>query len=255
MGKSDLPLNGQTALVTGASSGIGRRFAAILAAVGAKVVVAARRTDRLAALVAEIEGEGGMAAAVELDVADPDSIAAAIDAAERAFGRITILINNAGVADVADATDIGLAAIDHMTTVNLRGPFLLAREVARRLIADGAPGRIVNVSSIVAYTYDGHVPVAYYAMTKAAIVRMTEVLAVEWAKYFINVNAIAPGFVVTEMNQEVVEEKGVALASRRARGRLTQPANLDSTLLYLVSPDSGYVTGSCIRLDDGQMPR
>ncbi|HEX7872286.1 MAG TPA: SDR family NAD(P)-dependent oxidoreductase [Sphingobium sp.] len=248
-------LAGQTALVTGASSGLGRRFATTLAAAGAQVAVAARRTDKLAELVEEIRAAGGSAVAVPLDMADADQIPAAVDAAERAFGQVSILVNNAGIADTTPAIVQELAEIDRMLAVNLRGPFLLAREVARRLIADEKPGRIVNIASIAAYNYDGKIPSAFYATTKAGIVRMTEALAVEWAKKFINVNAIAPGFFRSEMSGALIEEKGEWLAARQTRGRFGEPHQLDSALLFLVSPASEFVTGTCIRVEDGQMPR
>lgn len=245
-------LEGQTALVTGASSGLGRRFALTLATAGANLVVAARRVDLLSALVDEIRSRGGRAAAVPLDIAAPDDIASALDAAERSFGPVSILVNNAGIVDTGPSIDLDLLAMDRMMATNFRGPFLMAREVARRLIAVNRHGRIVNISSIAAFSYDGSVPCGFYAALKAGLVRMTEVLSVEWAKHGINVNAIAPGFIQTEMNRAMVEEQGAAIASRKARGRLGEPRHLDSTLLYLVAPGSEFVTGTCIRADDGQ---
>lgn len=248
-------LQGQTAFVTGASSGLGRRFALTLAAAGAKVAVAARRADRLDELVAEIHAAGGSAIAVPLDMAEAAQIPAAVDAAEQALGPVSILINNAGIADTAPAVVQEIDAIDRMLAVNLRGPFVLAREVAKRLIAAGKPGRIVNIASIAAYNYDGKVPAAFYAVTKAGVVRMTEALAVEWARQHINVNAIAPGLFRSEMSGAIIAEKGEWLAGRQTRGRFGEPHQLDSSLLYLVSPVSDFVTGTCLRVEDGQMPR
>jgi NAD(P)-dependent dehydrogenase (short-subunit alcohol dehydrogenase family) len=245
-------LEGQTALVTGASSGLGRRFAQVLAAAGANLIVTARRREPLLTLVDEIAAAGGRAVAVPLDMARPKEIGPGIDAGERAFGPVTILVNNAGMVDTGPAIDLDPADMDRMMAVNFRGPFLMASEVARRLIAAERSGRIVNIASITAYTYDGRTPCAFYAALKAGVVRMTETLSVEWAKHGINVNAIAPGFIRTEMNEAIVRERGAEIAQRKSRGRIGETHHLDSTLLYLVAPESEFVTGTCIRADDGQ---
>ncbi len=246
-------LSGQVALVTGASSGLGRRFATTLAASGAAVAVAARRADRLEELVGEITGRGGRAAAVPLDVTDAGSITAAVDAAEQQLGRVTILVNNAGIPDAQYATRMPVELVDRVIGTNLRGPWLLACEVARRLIAAGSPGRIVNISSIGAFNYAGGAA-ALYSVTKAAVNRMTEVLAVEWARYNINVNGIAPGAFSSEMMDGMISRLGDVTA-HTPRKRLGDPAQLDSTLLYLVSPASEFVTGTVIKVDDGQGSR
>lgn len=248
-------LAGQAALVTGASSGLGDRFARTLAAAGARVVVAARRRERLDDLVAGIRASGGIAHAIALDVADPARIPAAVAEAEAALGPISILVNNAGTATALPAIENGLEEIDTMLAVNVRAPFLLAIEVAKRLIARGAPGRIVNISSIGAFNFDGRIPCAFYVTTKSAVVRMTEALAVEWAPHHINVNAIAPGLFRSEMSAPMLERGEQKVVQRLTRGRIGEPDGLDSTLLYLVAPSSEYVTGTCIRVDDGQMPR
>lgn len=255
-GARDRPLAGQVALVTGASSGLGERFARTLACAGAHVAIAARRMERLEALVAAIEAEGGRAKAIELDMRSADQISMVVSEAEKRLGSpVQILINNAGLGITRKSTDLTLDEIDSMLGVNLRGPFLMARAVARRLIAEGLPGRIINLSSIGAFHHDGRVPSAFYSMTKSAIVRMTEVLAVEWARHHINVNAIAPGFFRSEMSNPMIEREGERLLSGFARGRVGEPEHLDSTLLYLVSGGSSMVTGTCIVVDDGQMPR
>jgi NAD(P)-dependent dehydrogenase (short-subunit alcohol dehydrogenase family) len=247
-------LSGQTALVTGASSGLGYRFAKLLASAGARVVVAARRKDRLDALVDEIRGAGGVATALTLDVSDATSIAAAAQEAERAQGLVTILVNNAGVPDAQDATKISLEQIDAVINVNLRGPFILSREVARRLIEEKQPGRIVNISSMAAYSYaGGNAPL--YSTTKAAIARMTEALAIEWAFANINVNCIAPGSFDSEMMDGLRGRIGDGFIQGFPRKRVCDPAQLDSSLLYLVSPSSEAVTGTVLRVDDGQFPR
>lgn len=246
-------LTGQVALVTGASAGIGLRFAKVLAACGAKVALCARRKDRLEALAAEIRAAGGEAIPIALDVTDADQLIAAVAQAEAAFGTVTILVNNAGIPDAQRAHKMSIDLIDQVIGVNLRGPYILACEVARRLMAADKPGRIVNISSTAHYGYDGK-GAALYCVTKTAIARMTEVLAVEWAKFNINVNAIAPGMVWSEMLEGMFERMG-DLGQHTVRKRTIDPAQMDSTLIYLVSPASECVTGAIIRLDDGQSAR
>ena len=242
-------LAGQVALVTGATSGLGRRFAHTLAAAGARVVATGRRRDRLDDVVAEIRAGSGEAVAVPLDVQDPDQILAAVDRAEEVFGTVTILVNNAGIPDARRAHRMPLELIDRVLDTNLRGPYLLSCEVARRLIAAERPGRIVNISSTGAFQYSGGGS-ALYSITKAAINRMTEVLAVEWIRYGINVNAIAPGAFASEMMDGMIERLG-DMSITLPRGRMGDPAQLDSTLLYLLGPTSEMVTGTIVRVDDG----
>ncbi|MEQ6903087.1 SDR family NAD(P)-dependent oxidoreductase [Nocardioides sp. YIM 152588] len=246
-------LTGQVALVTGASSGLGDRFARVLAAAGAKVAVCARRVERLDALVAEIAEAGGTAVAVPLDVTDAAAITAAVDAAEEALGRVTILVNNAGVPDARLAHRMSVEFVDTVIGTNLRGPWLMATEVAKRLIAAREPGRIVNISSMAGFATIGPGS-ALYVTTKGAVNRMTEALAVEWARNRINVNAIAPGTFQSEMMDGMIERMG-DFREALPRKRYGDPAQLDSTLLYLVSPASEFVTGTVVKVDDGQMPR
>jgi NAD(P)-dependent dehydrogenase (short-subunit alcohol dehydrogenase family) len=243
-------LTGKVALVTGATSGLGRRFATTLAAAGASVVAAGRRQDRLDEVSTEITAAGGTCVGVPLDVTDAGQIVAAVDAAEAAFGTVTILINNAGIPDAQRAHKMSVELVDAVLGTNLRGPWLLATEVARRLIAAKQPGRIVNVSSIGGFYYQGG-GAALYSVSKAAINRMTEVLAVEWARNEINVNAIAPGSFESEMMAGMIERVG-DFTPMLPRKRLGQPSQLDSTLLYLVSPASECVTGTIVKVDDGQ---
>jgi NAD(P)-dependent dehydrogenase (short-subunit alcohol dehydrogenase family) len=243
-------LSGQTALVTGASSGLGLRFAKVLANQGAKVAIAARRLDRLEALAAEIKAAGGEAVAIEMDATDADQLIAAVDKAEKALGLVTILINNAGIPDAQRAHKMPLALIDRVLDINVRAPFVLSCEVARRLIAAEKPGRIVNIASSAAYEYGGN-GAALYSVSKAAVVRITETLAVEWARFNINVNAIAPGAFASEMMDGMLERMG-DISQHMPRKRIGDPAQLDSTLLYLVGPASDAVTGTCVRVDDGQ---
>lgn len=247
-------LTGRVALVTGASSGLGARFAEVLAAQGAAVVLAARRRDRLEALADRIGTAGGKALAVPMDAADTDSLVAAVAAGEAAFGTVDILVNNAGMPDAQRAHKMSTALIDQVLGVNLRGPWILSCEVARRLIAAGKPGRIVNISSMAHFRYDGG-GAALYAVTKTAIARMTEALAVEWAHYGINVNAIAPGMFVSEMTDGMFARMGGDPAPNLPRKRVPTPEQMDSTLLYLVAPASECVTGATIRIDDGQSAR
>ncbi len=246
-------LTGQVALVTGASAGLGRRFALTLAAAGAAVAVGARRVDRLEELVGEIDAAGGRSVAVPLDMTDADSITSAVQAAEDAFGLVGILVNNAGIPDAQRAHKMPVELVDRVLDTNLRGPYLMACEVARRLIAAGAPGRIVNLSSMGAFQYSGQAA-ALYSITKAAINRMTEVLAVEWVRFGINVNAIAPGAFHSEMMDGMVARIGDH-SDAFPRKRMGDPAQLDSTLLYLVAPSSEFVTGTVVKVDDGQIPR
>ena len=246
-------LTGQVALVTGATSGLGHRFARVLAAAGAQVIAAGRRRDRLDAVVAEIEAAGGSAVGVEIDMTDTDSILAGVDAAESAFGTITILVNNAGIPDAQRAHKMSIDLIDRVFDTNLRGPYVLSCEVARRLIEQRLPGRQVNISSVSAGHYDGH-GAALYSITKAGIARMSEVLAVEWSRNRINVNCIAPGAFHSEMMDGMLERMG-DFTRAMPRKRLGDPAQLDSTLLYLCSPASDAVTGTIIKVDDGQSPR
>ena len=246
-------LTGQVALVTGATSGLGRHFARVLAAVGASVAIAGRRVERLDELAASIAADGGTAVPVPLDMTDTDSILAAVDLAERELGTITILVNNAGIPDAQRAHKMPLDLIDRVFDTNLRGPYVLSCEVARRLIDAELPGRMVNMSSIGGFHYAGN-GAALYSVTKAGIARMSEVLAVEWARYGINVNCIAPGAFRSEMMDGMLERMG-DFSGHFPRKRIGEPAQLDSTLLYLCSPASECVTGAIIKVDDGQGPR
>jgi len=247
-------LSGQVALVTGASSGLGDRFARVLAAAGAKVAAAARRTERLERLASEIREAGGVCEPVTLDMTDSDSIVGAVDAAENALGPVTTLLNNAGIPDAARAHKMSVELIDRVFDTNLRGPFVLSCEVARRLIAAKTPGRMVNISSMGAFMYTAAGAASLYSITKAGIARMTEVLAAEWARYEINVNCIAPGAFHSEMLDGMLERIG-DISQHFPRQRIGDPAQLDSSLLYLVSPASECVTGTILKVDDGQQPR
>jgi len=243
-------LSGRVALVTGTTSGLGRRFAEVIAASGAKVAVTGRRIDRLEALAKEIQDKGGVAEPIQLDMQSNDSIMNCVEKAESSLGTIDILVNNAGIPDAQRAHKMSLDLIDSVFDTNLRGPYVLSCEIARRLIAADKPGRMVNISSVGGFSYGGN-GAALYSITKSAIVRMTECLAVEWARYNINVNAIAPGAFASEMMDGMLERMG-DIAQHFPRKRICDPAQMDSTLLYFLSPASEAVTGTYIKIDDGQ---
>ena len=247
---ASVDLSDQVALVTGASSGLGWRFAKVLAAQGAKVAIAARRVEKLEALAEEIRAAGGTALPIAMDATDADQLVAAVAKAEAELGTVTILVNNAGIPDAQRAHKMSLELIDQVLDINVRAPFILACEVARRLIAAEKPGRIVNIASVAAFSYAGG-GAALYSVSKVAVARSAAVLAVEWARYHINVNAIAPGAFASEMMDGMLSRVG-DITQRFPRQRLGDPAQLDSTLLYLVGPASEAVTGTVIRVDDGQ---
>lgn len=248
-----IDLKGQTALVTGASAGLGRRFAKTLAKAGAKVAITARRLDKLEDLAKEIRDEGGEALPLQLDVTDADQLIKVVGQAQDKLGVVQILVNNAGIPDAQRATKMSVELIDRVLDTNVRGPYILSCEVARRLIDAKLPGRMVNIASSAAYNYSGN-GAALYSISKSAIVRMTEALAVEWAQFHINVNAIAPGAFMSEMMEGMLARKG-DITKAFPRPRIGDPAQLDSTLLFLVSPSSDFVTGTSIRVDDAQRGR
>lgn len=243
-------LKGQVALVTGASAGLGVRFAKVLAQCGAKVAITARRMEKLEALAKDIRAEGGEVLPLQLDVTQADQLLDVVGKAEAALGTVNILVNNAGIPDAQRAIKMSVDLIDRVIDTNLRAPYILSCEVARRLIAAKMPGRIVNIASSAAFEYGGN-GAALYSTTKGAVVRMTQALSVEWAPFHINVNAIAPGAFSSEMMDGMLARVG-DISQHFPRKRIGDPAQLDSTLLYLVSPSSDFVTGTCIRVDDGQ---
>jgi NAD(P)-dependent dehydrogenase (short-subunit alcohol dehydrogenase family) len=217
------------------------------------VALLGRRVDPLEEVASLITDQGGTCVALPCDVTDTANLETAVSRAEEALGVVTILVNNAGMPDARYATRMEPEFVDKVIATNLTAPFLLSCEVARRLMVERVPGRIVNISSMGAYRYDGN-GAALYSITKAAINRLTEVLAVEWAKFDINVNAIAPGAFASEMMDGMTERLG-EFWRRFPRKRLGEPSQLDSTLLYLVSPQSEAVTGTIVKVDDGQMSR
>jgi NAD(P)-dependent dehydrogenase (short-subunit alcohol dehydrogenase family) len=246
----DIRLDGKTALVTGASSGLGLRFAALLAEAGARVAVCARRKDRLDSLVRDIESRGGTAHAVAMDVTDVAGIRAGFESAARALGPIDIVVNNSGVAVTRRAADVEEADYDEVMDTNLRGAFFVAQAAGRAMIAARRPGRIVNIASAAGLRPLAQISV--YAMSKAAVIHMTRALALEWGRHGINVNAICPGYIETEINRDYWQtEGGQKLVGMLPRRRVGQPEDLDGLVLLLASDASGFVNGAVIAADDG----
>lgn len=250
-----LGLDGRVALVTGASSGLGARFAETLARAGAKVVIGARRVDKLKALEAIISTAGGEALVTELDVSDERSVAAAYDLAEARWGVVDTIVANAGVSWSGRTTEMSADAFDQSIAVNLRGAYLTAREGAKRLIgADSRAhgrGRIVFVSSITAHRPEAGLTA--YSAAKAGVLAMAKAMAVEWARQGINVNAICPGYVRTELNDAWFDsEAGASQVAGFHRRRLMDIGDLDALLLLLCADASRAITGSAITIDDGQ---
>jgi 3-oxoacyl-[acyl-carrier protein] reductase len=246
-------LKDRVALVTGASSGLGAQFAKALADNGASVALVARRVDRLAALKAEIEGKGGKSVAIEADVTDQAAMARAFDAAEKAFGTVTILVNNAGIAQSPRrAIDVSAEEWRKVLGVNLDAVFANAQEAARRMLAAKKQGSIVNIASVLGFGVAKGV--AAYATAKAGVVQITKALAVELAFKGVRVNAIAPGWFVTEINDKyLMSEAGEALKRDIPMGRFGNAGDLDGALLLLVSDAGSYITGSTIVVDGGQV--
>lgn len=240
------------ALVTGASSGLGRHFAKVLAQAGAKVVVAARRKEKLEELVAEIQQAGGTAQAVAMDVTDSKSVAQAFDEAEQTTGTIQLVINNAGVAPNAPMLKLDESEWDSTVDTNLKGAWIVAKEMANRLVEKNQSGNIVNIASIVGLRVAGNV--TPYAASKAGLIHLTKAMAFELARYQIRVNAIAPGYIETDLNKAFFEsEPGQRLIKRIPQRRLGQTHDLDGPLLLLASDASTYMTGSIIEVDGGHL--
>ena len=244
-------LKGQTAIITGASSGLGHRFALTLARAGAQVVLAARRIDRLEELAREIERSGGHALCFALDVTSEDNINEVMESAESKLGALTIVVNNAGVALPKPAIKHTVEDYNFIIDTNLKGAWLVATAAGRRMIQHGQGGAIVNIASMAAF--DVLPGLSLYAMSKAGVVQMTKALALEWARHSIRVNAIAPGYIETEMNSNYFKtEQGRDEIESTLRKRLGGPEELDGTLLLLASKASNYITGTVITVDDGQ---
>lgn len=246
---------GKIALVTGASSGLGARFAKVLAKAGAQVVLASRRIERLKELRAEIEADGGAAHVVALDVTDYGSIKAAVAHAETEAGAIDILVNNSGVSTMQRLIDVTPEDYAFVMDTNQRGAFFMAQEAAKRMIArsKGDPKkqhRIINIASVAGLRAMPQMGI--YSMSKAAVVHMTKSMATEWGRYGINVNAICPGYIHTEINEIYFESgQGQDLINMLPRKRLGEPEDLDGLLLLLAADESRFINGAIVTADDG----
>ncbi len=245
-------LKNRVALVTGASSGLGKQFAKALADNGATVALVARRKDRIAELQKAIEAAGGRAVAIEADVTDRVAMTRAFEVAEKAFGTVTILVNNAGIAHGGRAVDMAAEEWRKVLATNLDAVFFCAQEAARRMLATKKTGAIVNIASVLGLAVaKGAVA---YATAKAGVVQLTKALAVELAFKGVRVNAIAPGWFVTEMNDDyLASEAGVAIKREIPMGRFGNEGELDGALLLLASDAGAYITGATIVVDGGQV--
>lgn len=253
-----IDLSGRVALITGASSGLGAQFARTLARAGAAVVLCARRVEKLKDLRAQIEGEGGDAHVIALDVTDLDSIKSAVAHAETEVGSIDILVNNSGVSTTQRIQDVTEEEFDYVFDTNVKGAFFVAQEVGKRMLArarGAAPGtytggRIINIASAAGLRALPQIGV--YAMSKATVIQMTQALALEWGRFGINVNALCPGYIDTEINHlHWQTEQGRKLVQMLPRKRVGKPEDLDALIVLLASDQSHFVNGAIIAADDG----
>ncbi len=245
-------LKGRNALVTGASSGLGYRIARCLAEAGANVAVSARRLERLEKLVGDIEPLGVRALPLVMDVRDRDSIEAGIAVAEEKLAGIDILVNNAGVSVSKRPEDYDREDYDFVMQTNLDGPWFCAQAVGRNMIARGQGGKIINIASLLGLRPLGKL--ALYAASKAALIHLTKALALEWARHDIQVNAICPGYIETEMNRELWQSPaGRGLIAKLPRRRVGEPSALDGAIRLFASPQSNFTTGAVLNVDDGQI--
>ncbi len=245
-------LQGRHVLVTGASSGLGRHFALFLAQAGARVSLAARREEALVGAVAAIRDGGGQATSVVVDVTQAESIERGLDAAEAAFGPVAVLVNNAGTTFTRSALEVEEDEWTQLIDTNLKGAWLAAQRSARRMVRHGGGGSIINIASILGLRVAGGV--SAYSISKAGIVQMTKSLALEWARHKIRVNALAPGYIETDLNREFfASAAGLALTKRVPQRRLGEARELDGALLLLASDASSYMTGSVIAIDGGHL--
>ena len=253
-----IDLSGRVAFITGASGGLGAQFARTLSRAGAAVVLASRRVEKLKELRAQIEGEGGDAHVIELDVTDQRSIKAAVARAETEVGSIDILVNNSGVGSTQRLQDVDTDNFDFVFNTNVKGAFFVAQEVGKRMLArakGSAPGsytggRIVNVASMAGLRVLPQI--GAYCMSKASVIQMTKAMALEWGKFGINVNALCPGYIDTEINHHHWQsEAGQKLVQMLPRKRVGRPQDLDALLVMLCSDQSHFINGAVIAADDG----
>jgi NAD(P)-dependent dehydrogenase (short-subunit alcohol dehydrogenase family) len=245
-------MTGKVVLITGASSGLGRNFALTLAEEGAVVVVAARRLDKLTELVDEITSAGGKAVAVAMDVSDDASVSAAFEAAQSEVGIINVLINNAGIVSRLNSLDLTSDEWDRVMNTNLKAVWRVSQEAAKRLIAAELPGNIINTASILGFRV---MPSNLtYTVSKAGVVQMTRALALEWARHNIRVNAIAPGYVETDLNRDMLRsERGQELVKRIPQRRTGEMDEIAAPLLMLASDASSFMTGETVTVDGGHL--
>jgi NAD(P)-dependent dehydrogenase (short-subunit alcohol dehydrogenase family) len=244
-------LDGQVAVVTGASSGLGAHFAETLAQAGAKVAIGARRVDRLTALAEKIAGDDGRALPIELDVTDAKSVAEAVRIAEEELGPISILVNNAGLPSGGKVLEMEEAEWDSVLDTNLKGAWLMAREVGRHMVEHETAGRIINISSVIGVSTAAKRVLAY-SISKAGLVNLTQTMALELGEQGIRVNAIAPGYIQTELNHDFLNSAaGQRIATRVPLGRFGETKDLDGVLLLLAGPAASYITGSVFNVDGG----
>ena len=243
-------ISGKTALVTGASSGLGRHFAITFASKGAKVILAARGEEKLKEVTTHIDSNGGQASIAVTDVTDANSVRRAFDTAEATFGVPTIVVNNSGIAGSGLALELDEHIWDEVIDTNLRGAWLVAQQAAQRMVAAQVAGTIINIASIAGLRVA--TAMAAYSASKAGLIRLTEALAMEWARHRIRVNAIAPGYILTPLNREFFDSPaGQKMISRIPQKHLGEPKDLDGTLLLLASDASRYMTGTTIVIDGG----
>lgn len=242
-------LSGKSALVTGASSGLGLHFAKLLARFGAHVMLAARNKDALDRAVAEMADSSASVDAVQLDVTDGAAVASFFETSGKS---LDILVNNAGVSGSGAAFDLSEAKWDQVIDTNLKGVFLMAQAAARAMKQNGHGGAIVNIASILGLRVAGNV--AAYAASKAGVIHLTKALALEWSRYDIRVNALCPGYIETDINRDFLSsEAGLKLISRIPQRRLGKLEELDGALLLLASAAGSYITGSTIAVDGGHL--
>jgi NAD(P)-dependent dehydrogenase (short-subunit alcohol dehydrogenase family) len=247
-----LDLTGKAVLVTGASSGLGRHFALVLAEAGAEVVAAARRAEALEKLAAEIIAAGGKAHVLVMDVTDTASVRAGVAEAVHLTGGLDGLVNNSGVAESVPLLDQTEAGWDRVLDTNLKGAWAVAMETARHMVSAGKGGTIVNIASVLGLRQGGQV--AAYATSKAALVQLTKQMALEWARHGIRVNALAPGYIETDINRDFfATEAGKAMVRRIPQRRLGQPQDLDGALMLLLSDAAAYITGAVLAVDGGHL--
>lgn len=245
-------LKGRVALITGASSGLGQRFAEVAAANGASVMLTARREDRLKEIAEGIERAGGKAAYAACDVTDNASVAKAFDAAEKKFGTVDLFVANAGMARLAKVVDMPESEYRALMALDMDAVFFNSREAAKRMIAANRPGCIIATASIAAFIVERNI--VAYNMAKAAVVQFTKGFALEVARKNIRVNAIAPGYVVTDINRDfLLSPKGQAAKEKLPLGRYGEVDDLDGAFLFLASEGSSWMTGSTVVVDGGHI--